>query len=192
VLAGLAADEPEVHGLVALMEFQASRFAARQAPDGSPILLADQDRTRWDRAQIVRGVAALACSDALGHGRGNYALQAAIAQCHATATSVEETDWDRIVLLYEALGQITSNPVVHLNRAVAVSMASGPAAALAIVDALVESGKLRKSHMLPSVRGELLAQLGRHEEAREALTSAAALAGNQRVRDALLAKAASL
>lgn len=192
VLAGLAPDEPEVHGLVALMEFQASRFGARTDADGNPILLADQDRTRWDRGQITRGVQALARADSLGRGRGNYALQAAIAECHATAPSVDDTDWDRIVLLYEALGQLTANPVVDLNRAVAVSMASGPADALRIVDALDASGALAKSHLLPSVRGELLAQLGLVEEARAALLAAADLAGNERVREVLLAKAAAL
>lgn len=192
ILAGLIPEEPEVHALVALMEFQASRFGARTAPDGRPILLADQDRTKWNRAQIVRGVEALAKADALGRGRGNYALQAAIAECHAVAPSVEETDWGRIVLLYEALGQIAPNPVVELNRAVAVSMASGPAEALEIVDRLVEDGALRKSYLLPSVRGELLGQLGRVEEARAELTAAAALAGNERVREVLLGKAAAL
>lgn len=192
ILAGLIPEEPEVHALVALMEFQASRFGARTAPDGRPILLADQDRTKWNRAQIIRGVEALAKADALGRGRGNYALQAAIAECHAVAPSVEETDWGRIVLLYEALGQIAPNPVVELNRAVAVSMATGPAEALEIVDRLVEDGALRKSYLLPSVRGELLGQLGRVEEARAELTAAAALAGNERVREVLLGKAAAL
>jgi len=192
ILAGLIPEEPEVHALVALMEFQASRFGARTAPDGRPILLADQDRTKWNRAQIIRGVEALAKADALGRGRGNYALQAAIAECHAVAPSVEETDWGGIVLLYEALGQIAPNPVVELNRAVAVSMASGPAEALEIVDRLVEDGALRKSYLLPSVRGELLGQLGRVEEARAELTAAAALAGNERVREVLLGKAAAL
>lgn len=192
VLAGLTPEEPEVHGLVALMEFQASRFAARTASDGSPILLEDQDRTRWDRGQITRGVEALARADALGRGRGNYALQAAIAQCHATAPSVQDTDWERIVLLYEALGQLTPNPVVELNRAVAVSMASGPSDALRIVDALTGSGALGKSHLLPSVRGELLARLGLPEEARAEFLAAADLAGNQRVREVLLAKADAL
>lgn len=192
ILAGLIPEEPEVHALVALMEFQASRFGARTAPDGRPILLADQDRTKWNRAQIIRGVEALATADALGRGRGNYALQAAIAECHAVAPSVEETDWGRIVLLYEALGQIAPNPVVELNRAVAVSMATGPAEALEIVDRLVEDGALRKSYLLPSVRGELLGQLGRVEEARAELTAAAALAGNERVREVLLGKAAAL
>ena len=192
VLAGLTPREPEVHGLVALMELQASRFAARIGPDGRPVLLADQDRTRWDRGQITRGVTALARCDALGRGRGSYALQAAIAQCHATAASIEDTEWERIVLLYEALGQLTSNPLVELNRAVAVSMAAGPAPALEIVDTLAESGVLRRSHLLPSVRGELLIRLGRREEARSELAAAAGLAGNEREREVLLAKAAAL
>jgi RNA polymerase sigma factor (sigma-70 family) len=192
VLAGLVPREPEVHGLVALMEFQASRFAAREAPDGSPILLAEQDRRRWDHAQIRRGSAALDRSDTLGRGRGNYALQAAIAQCHALAPSVDQTDWERITLLYEALGRIAPSPVVELNRAVAVSMATGPASALPIVDRLAAAGSLRGSHLLPSVRGELLARLGRIDEARSELTTAAGLAANRRQREVLLAKAAAL
>ncbi|NQX28698.1 RNA polymerase sigma factor [Microbacteriaceae bacterium VKM Ac-2854] len=192
VLAGLLPGEPEVHGLLALMEFQASRFAARVAADGSPILLADQDRSRWDRAQIWRAGAALERSDALGRGRGNYALQAAIAQCHAVAASIAATDWDRIVLLYEALGRLAPNPVVELNRAVAVSMATGPANALRIVDALGADGALRGSFLLPSVRGELLAQLGRTEEARSELVTAAGLTANEREREVLLAKARAL
>lgn len=192
VLAGLTPREPEVHALVALMEFQASRFAARLTPDGSPVLLADQDRRRWDRGQIMRGVEALDRADSLGQGRGGYAIQAAIARCHATAPSVGDTDWQQIVVLYEALGRLTSNPVVHLNRAVAVSMAAGPAAALKVVDGLVESGLLRRSHLLPSVRGELLGRLGRTDEAHAELSAAAGLAGNQRERDVLLAKAAAL
>ena len=192
ILAGLAPREPEVHGLVALMEFQASRFGARIDADGNPILLADQNRSRWDRVQIARGSAALARADALGRGRGNYALQAAIAECHATAPSVEETDWDRIALLYEALGHVAPSPVVELNRAVAVSMATGPASALLIVDRLANDGALRGSYLLPSVRGELLARLGRVEEARSELTTAADLAGNERTRQVLLAKAAAL
>lgn len=192
ILAGLVPREPEVHALVALMEFQASRFAARVDADGDPVLLADQDRRRWDRSGIARGTAALARADALGRGRGNYALQAAIAQCHAVAASVDETDWDHIVVLYGALSALTRNPVVEVNRAVAVSMASGPAEALRIVDALAETDALRGSHLLPSVRGELLAQLGRAEEATSELTTAASLAGNPRQRDVLLAKVASL
>jgi len=190
VLAGLTPREPEAHALVALMELQASRFAARVRPDGSPVLLADQDRAQWDQAQIGRGRAALARSDALGRGRGSYALQAAIAECHAVAPSVPGTDWARIVLLYEALGRIAPNPVVELNRAVAVSMATGPASALLIVDELARDGNLRGSHLLPSVRGELLARLGRSTEARAEFTAAAALTKNAREREVLLAKAA--
>ena len=192
VLAGLLPREPEVHGLLALMELQASRFAARVAPDGSPILLSDQDRSRWDRTRIARGRAALKQVDALGRGRGNYALQAAIAECHAIASSVEETDWERIVVLYEALGRIAPSPVVELNRAVAVSMAADPAEALRIVDGLASEGALRGSHLLPSVRGELLARLGRIEEARSELITAARLARNERERAVLRVKAAAL
>lgn len=192
VLAGLLPREPEVHGLVALMEFQASRFGARVSQDGSPILLSDQDRSRWDRAQIERGRAALQRADAVGRGRGNYALQAAIAECHAIAPSVDGTDWHRIVLLYEALGRLAPSPVVELNRAVAVSMASGPANALPIVDRLSAQGQLRGSHLLPSVRGELLARLGRTDEARAELITAAGLATNERERAVLRAKAAAL
>ncbi|AEF42951.1 RNA polymerase sigma factor [Hoyosella subflava] len=192
IVAELAPGEPEVHGLVALMEFQAARFAARIAPDGSPVLLADQDRARWDHGQIARGDAALARADALHRGRANYALQAGIAQCHAHAASVEATDWDRIVLLYEALGELTKNPVVELNRAVAVSMTSGPLAALEIVDRLSAGGALRGSHLLPSVRGELLAKLGRISEARAELTTAAEQVTNERQRAVLLAKAKAL
>lgn len=192
VLAGLMPQEPEVHGLVALMEFQASRFAARVARDGTPVLLADQDRTRWDRSQIRRGRAALRKADAAGRGRGSYGLQAAIAECHAIAPSVEETDWDRIVLLYEALGQLAPSPVIELNRAVAASMATGPASALLIVERLASEGDLAGSYLLPSVRGELLARLGRVEEARSALLTAAGLVANERERAVLLAKADAL
>ena len=192
VLAGLTPREPETHALVALMELQASRFGARVGADGTPILLADQDRGRWDRAQIGRGQAALARADALGRGRASYALQAAIAECHAIAPSVDDTDWARIVLLYEALGRIAPNPVVDLNRAVAVSMATGPASALRIVDALADGGALRGSALLPSVRGELLSRLGRTQEARAEFATAAALTANTRERGVLLAKAAAL
>ncbi|HWR84947.1 MAG TPA: RNA polymerase sigma factor [Rhodoglobus sp.] len=192
IVARLLPREPEVHGLLALMELQASRFAARVDRAGQPILLEDQDRTRWDRAQIERGRAALQRADSVGRGRGPYALQAAIAECHAIAPSVAGTDWERIVLLYEALGQLAPNPVVDLNRAVAVSMATGPANALRIVDRLESDGALRGSHLLPSVRGELLARLGRTEEARSELTTAAGLAGNDREREVLLRKAAAL
>jgi len=192
VLASLLPREPEVLGLLALMELQASRFAARTAADGTPVLLEDQDRTRWDRAQITRGREALLRSDRLGRGRGSYALQAAIAECHAIAPSVAATDWERIALLYEVLGRIAPSPVVELNRAVAVSMATGPASALLIVDRLASEGALRGSHLLPSVRGELLARLDRREEARSELATAAALAGNDRTRALLEARAASL
>ena len=192
VLAALLPREPEVLGLLALMELQASRFAARTAPDGSPVLLEDQDRTRWDRGQIERGREALRRADRVGRGRGSYGLQAAIAECHAIAPSVAATDWERIVLLYEILGRVSPSPVVELNRAVAVSMATGPASALLIVDRLASDGVLRGSHLLPSVRGELLARLGRREEARAELAVAAALAGNERTRALLLARAASL
>jgi RNA polymerase sigma factor (sigma-70 family) len=191
-LAGLLPGEPEVHGLVALMELQSSRFGARVAPDGSPILLADQDRGRWDRAQIERGRVALRRADAVGRGRGSYGLQAAIAECHAVAPSVEATDWERIVLLYEALGQLAPSPVVELNRAVAISMASGPADALQLVDRLLSEGALAGSHLLPSVRGELLARLGRSEEARTELLTAAELATNEREAAVLRTKAARL
>lgn len=192
VLAGLLPREPEAHALVALMEFQSSRFAARETRDGIPILLGDQDRSRWDHAQIRRGVAALETADAVGRGRGNYALQAAIARCHAVAPSIAATDWEQIVVLYEALGRLAPSPVVELNRAVAVSMATGPANALRIVDALAADGSLRGSHLLPSVRGELLAQLGRTEEARDELLDAARLAGNDREAEVLRRKAAAL
>ncbi|MCW4385657.1 RNA polymerase sigma factor [Salinibacterium sp. SYSU T00001] len=192
VLAGLVPREPEAHALVALMEFQASRFAARVASDGSPVLLADQDRARWDRAQIARGVEALKRADAAARGRGSYALQAAIAQCHAVAPSVEETDWEQIVILYEALGRAAPSPVVELNRAVAVSVATGPATALRIVDALADEPAFRGSHLLPSVRGELLAQLGRTEEARSELLTAAGLTANEREAAVLRKKAAAL
>jgi len=188
-LAGLVPREPEVHGLVALMEFQASRFAARVTPSGEPILLSEQDRSRWDHRQIARGSTALARADALGRGRGTYALQAAIAQVHATAPTYEDTDWERIVLLYEALGRLAPNPVVELNRAVAVSFATGPASALIIVDELVAGGALAGSHLLPSVRAELLTRLGRPDEARVEYLRAAELTRNERERAVLLAKA---
>jgi predicted RNA polymerase sigma factor len=174
------------------MEFQASRFSAREARDGTPILLDEQDRSRWDRAQIARGRAALTLADAVGRGRGSYGLQAAIAECHAIAPTFEATDWERIVLLYEALGQLAPSPVVELNRAVAVAMVTGPANALRIVDQLGAEGALRGSHLLPSVRGELLARLGRTDEARSELLTAAGLAGNERESAVLRAKAAAL
>jgi RNA polymerase sigma factor (sigma-70 family) len=196
IVAGLLPREPEPLALVALMEFQRSRFAARESKSGAPVLLADQDRSRWDRGQIARAVGLLKRADAgaatRGMGRGPYALQAAIAQCHALAPSVGETDWNRIVLLYEVLGRIAPSPIVELNRAVAVSMVSGPADALRIVDALEESGALRGSHLVPSVRGELLAQLGRVEEARSELLTAAALTANAAQQRVLHRKAAAL
>ena len=191
LLSRLVPREPEALALVALMEFQAARFRARTLTDGSPVLLADQDRTLWDRAQIERGRTALAHADALGRGRGNYALQAAIAQCHAVAPSVEDTDWQRIVLLYEALGRLAPSPVVELNRAVAVSMATGPATALETVDRLAATGALRGSHLLPSVRAELLSRLGRTEEARAEFNAAAGLARNEREREVLRRRAGS-
>ncbi|WP_442923525.1 RNA polymerase sigma factor [Microbacterium sp. KUDC0406] len=189
VLAELTPREPEAHGLVALMELTAARFPARVDPNGDPILLADQDRRRWDRGAIMRGRAALARTDALGRGRGPYALQAAIAECHAVAASVDETDWERIVLLYEALGRIAPSPVVELNRAAAVAMATGPANALRIIDRLAEEGALRGYHLLPATRAELLLRLGRDEEARSEFAVAARLAGNDRERALLEAKA---
>ncbi len=192
MFAELVPAEPEAHGLVALMELTAARFPARVTPDGSPVLLADQDRTRWDRKLIARGRQALARADRLGRGRGPYGLQAAIAECHAVAASIETTDWDRIVVLYEALGQVAPSPVVELNRAVAVSMATGPANALRIVDQLVASGALAGYHLLPGVRGELLARLGRDAEARLELERAALLTGNERERAVLQAKLDSL
>ena len=190
ILAALVPDEPEVHGLVALMEFQSSRFAARTDADGTPVLLEDQDRTTWDRAQIGRGVAALqkaaAAVEKKGSGWGSYALQAALAECHATAPTAADTDWNRIVLLYDGLMRLAPSPVVALNRAVAVAMASGPAAALAIVDGLTG---LDGSYLLPSVRGELLFRLGRGDEAAAEFRRAAELSDNERERDVLRDKA---
>ena len=190
VLAGLAPKEPEAHGLVALMALSAARFPARLDASGDPILLADQDRTRWDRGLIALGRKALASCDALGRGRGPYALQAAIAECHDVAPSIDDTDWERIALLYEALGRIAPSPVVELNRAVAVSMAEGPATALRIVDEL--GGSLAGYAQLPGVRAELLIRLGRRDEAREELEKAAALTGNDKERAVFLRKIASL
>ncbi|WP_125133116.1 DUF6596 domain-containing protein [Microbacterium sp. 10M-3C3] len=192
ILARLLPNEPEALGLLALMELQSSRFAAREDADGEPILLADQDRRRWDRSAIARGRALLARADARRRGRGPYQLQAAIAECHAVAASVDDTDWARIVVLYEALGRISPSPVVDLNRAVAVSMATGPASALRIVDEIADAGALRGSPLLPSVRGELLTRLGRADEARAELTVAAGLTANERQRAVLEAKIAAL
>jgi RNA polymerase sigma-70 factor, ECF subfamily len=189
ILARLAPDEPEVHGLVALMEIQASRLRARTGPAGEPILLLDQDRGRWDRILIHRGLAALERAEELGGALGPYTLQAAIAACHARARAPRETDWERIVALYDALAQLTSSPVVELNRAVAVAMAFGPAAGLELVDALVAGGSLGAYHLLPSVRGDLLARLGRLDEAREQFERAASLTRNERERTLLLERA---
>ena len=181
-------DEPETQGLLALLELTAARFPARVRDDGTPVLLEDQDRRRWDRAAIRRGRAALVAAAQVGRGLGAYGLQASIAQCHAVAPSVEETDWERIVLLYDALLSLAPSPIVELNRAVAVSMASGPAAALPLVDALAESGELEGSHLLAGVRGELLIRLGRTDEARAELETAVRLCSNDRERDVLRAK----
>jgi len=189
ILAGLAPDVSEVHGLVALMEIQASRARARVGPGGEPILLPDQDRSRWDQLLIRRGLAALARAEELGGMSGAYAIQAAIAACHARARTAEETDWTRIVALYDALLRLIPSPVVALNRAVAVAMASGPEAGLALVDALADEPALRGYHLLPSVRGELLARLGRDDEARSEFARAAEMTRNNRQRDLLLARA---
>jgi RNA polymerase sigma-70 factor, ECF subfamily len=189
ILAGLAPDVSEVHGLVALMEIQASRARARVGPGGEPILLPDQDRSRWDQLLTRRGLAALARAEALGGTSGPYAIQAAIAACHARARTAEETDWTRIVALYDALLRLIPSPVVALNRAVAVAMASGPGAGLALVDALADEPALRGYHLLPSARGELLARLGRDDEARAEFARAAEMTRNNRQRDLLLARA---
>ncbi|MEU4650856.1 RNA polymerase sigma factor [Nocardia fluminea] len=192
VLSRLVPDEPEVYGLLALLELTAARFPARTGPDGEPVLLEQQDRRRWDRSAIRRGRAALAKAGAVGRGLGAYGLQAAIAECHAVAPSVERTDWERVVVLYEALGRLAPSPVVDLNRAVAVSMADGPAAALPIVDEISASGALSTSHLLPSVRGELLTRLGRTTEARAELTEAIRRCGNEREKSVLANKLAAL
>jgi RNA polymerase sigma factor (sigma-70 family) len=191
-LAALLPAEPEVYGLLALFELTAARFPARTGSDGEPVLLEDQDRRRWDRSAIRRGLAAFSRATATGRGLGPYGLQAAIAACHATAPSVRETDWERVVLLYEALGRVAPSPVVELNRAVAVAMASGPRQALCVVDELAASGGLSGSYLLPSVRGELLVRLGRTAEARAELELAARLCRNARERSVLLRKAATL
>jgi predicted RNA polymerase sigma factor len=191
VLAGLVPEEPEVHGLVALMEIQASRLRARTRPSGEPVLLLDQDRARWDQLLIRRGLAALERAEALGGARGPYAVQAAIAACHARARDAQETDWGRIAALYDELQRIAPSPVVELNRAVALSMAEGPAAGLAIVDALTAEPSLGRYHLLSSVRGDLLAKLGRFDEARVELERAASLTRNARERELLLERAAT-
>ncbi|MGH2825221.1 MAG: RNA polymerase sigma factor, partial [Thermoleophilaceae bacterium] len=191
ILAELAPEEPEVHGLVALMEVQASRSGARVGPSGEPILLLDQNRARWDQLLIRRGLTALARAEALGGTGGPYALQAAIAACHARARTPEETDWSRIAVLYYALAQRTPSPVVELNRGVAVSMAFGPAAGLQIVDPLTSEPSLKSYHLLPAVRGDLLDKLGRFDEARAEFERAAALTQNAREREVLLGRAAA-
>jgi RNA polymerase sigma factor (sigma-70 family) len=191
VLAGLLPREPEVHGLVALMELQASRLRARLGPAGEPVRLFDQDRARWDRLLIRRGLASLARAEALGAGYGPYALQAAIAACHARARTAEETDWERIVALYDGLASLTASPVVLLNRGVAVAMAFGPAAGLELVDSLAPDPALRSYHLLPATRGDLLLRLGRAAEARAEFERAASLTGNARERALLLERAAT-
>jgi len=191
ILAGLAPKEPEVHGLVALMEIQASRARARVGPAGEMVLLLDQDRGRWDQLLIRRGLTALERAEQLGGALGPYALQAAIAACHARARTAAETDWPRIVALYDALAELTPSAVVELNRAVAVGMAFGPAAGLQLVDALASEPTLRTYHFLPSVRGDLLAKLGRASEARIEFERAASLTQNARERELLLERAAT-
>jgi RNA polymerase sigma factor (sigma-70 family) len=190
ILAELMPAEPEVHGLVALMEIQASRSRARTTPNGEPILLMEQDRSRWDRLLIRRGLAALERAQRLGGTQGPYALQAAIAACHARAQAAGDTDWQRIAALYFALAELTPSPIVELNRAVAVAMAFGPAAGLALVDALTSERALENYHLLPSVRGDLLTKLGRFDEARAEFERAAALTRNERERSLLLDRAA--
>jgi RNA polymerase sigma factor (sigma-70 family) len=189
ILAELVPQEAEVHGLVALMELHASRARARAGPSGEPILLLEQDRSRWDQLLVRLGLAALARAESLGQPLGPYTLQAAIAACHARARTASETDWVRIVALYDALAELTQSPVVELNRAVAVAMALGPAAGLELVDRLVTEPALRTYHLLPSVRGDLLAKLGRADQARTEFERAASLARNARERDLLLARA---
>jgi RNA polymerase sigma factor (sigma-70 family) len=191
ILAELTPGEPEVHGLVALMEIQASRTRARVGPAGEPVLLLEQDRSRWDHLLIQRGLTALARAESLGGSLGPYALQASIASCHARAATPEETDWTRITALYDALAQLTPSPVVELNRAVAYAMAFGPAAGLEIADPLVSEPSLRHYHLLPAVRGDFLAKLGRFEEARAEFERAAALTRNARETRLLLERAAA-
>jgi len=191
ILAGLAPKDPEVHGLVALMEIQASRSRARVGPSGEMVLLLDQDRGRWDPLHISRGLAALERAEKLGGALGPYALQAAIAACHARARTARDTDWARIAALYDALAELMPSPVVELNRAVAVGMAFGPAAGLELVDRLVSEPSLKAYHLLPSARGDLLEKLGRSDEARAEFERAASLTQNVRERDLLLGRAAA-
>jgi RNA polymerase sigma factor (sigma-70 family) len=190
ILAELVPKEPEAHGLIALMEIQASRARARTAPDGTPVLLLDQDRARWDQLLIRRGLAALERAATLGEPMGPYVLQAEIAACHARARTPEQTDWTRIAALYARLVQLVPSPVVELNRAVALSMAFGPAVGLEVVDELTEIPSMKSYHLLPSVRGDLLAKLGRQEEARQEFERAASLTRNERERELLLKRAA--
>jgi RNA polymerase sigma-70 factor (ECF subfamily) len=192
ILAELAPDEPEVHGLVALMELQASRLGARIGPDGAPILLLDQNRARWNRLLIRRGLLALDRADKLGGGAGPYALQGAIAACHARAATAEETDWARIAALYAVLATVQPSPIVELNRAVAVSYAVGPAAGLDIVDGIADEPALRSYHLLPSVRGDFLKRLGRNDEARAEFERAAGMTQNEREKALLLERAEDL
>ncbi len=189
ILAGLMPREPEVHGLLALMELQASRLRARVGPYGEPVLLADQDRARWDQLLVQRGLAGVRRAEELSRGLGPYTLQAAIAACHARSASLEETEWARVVALYDGLAALTGSPVVELNRAVAVAMAFGPEAGLELVDSLAEERALRDYHLLPSVRGDLLFRLGRTAEARGEFERAADLCGNDRERELLLSRA---
>jgi RNA polymerase sigma factor (sigma-70 family) len=191
ILAALMPREAEVHGLLALMELQASRLRARVGPGGEPVLLADQDRTRWDHLLVQRGLAGLKRAEDLSGALGPYTLQAAIAACHARAPSVEDAEWPRIVALYDALAALTGSPVVELNRAVAVGMAFGPEAGLELVDALAHEPALSRYHLLPSVRGDLLVRLGRDDEARREFERAAEMCENERERELLLARAAS-
>jgi predicted RNA polymerase sigma factor len=192
ILAGLAPGEREVHGLLSLMEIQASRARARVEATGEPVLLLDQDRARWDQLLIRRGLAELERAEELSGALGPYTLQAAIAACHARARTNEDTDWDRIVALYDALAELTRSPVVELNRAVAIAMASGPDAGLELVDELLASGALDGYHLLPAVRGDLLEKLGRNAEARAEFELAASLTRNTRERDVLLSRAGAL
>jgi len=189
ILAQLVPQEAEVHGLLALMEIQSSRLAARIGPSGEAVLLMDQDRSRWDQLLIRRGLAALSRAEALTQPLGPYALQAAIAGCHGRARTAAETDWARIVALYDALVELTQSPVVELNRAVAVSMAFGPAAGLELVDVLLDEPALTSYHLLPAVRGDLLAKVGRSDDARKEFERAAALTQNARERELLTARA---